>query len=87
MDYNIGYNDTMNSLQKRAEMRRKRGWNVRFVKLKEDHETLLELSVRESLELLYRLGRDSWYLQTGRKATDRVDKSIVKIRKLGDICT
>jgi len=57
------------------------------VKLKEEHETLLELSVRESLELLYRLGRDSWYLQTGRKETDRVDKSIVKIRKLGDICT
>ncbi len=57
------------------------------MKLKEEHETLLELSVRESLELLYRLGRDSWYLQTGRKETDRVDKSIVKIRKLGDICT
>ncbi|WP_457596909.1 hypothetical protein [Hydrogenimonas sp.] len=75
----------MSTMLERAERRRK-NWNIRILKLKDEEEIAHGLSVEESLELLHRLSQDAWYLQTGRKASGRVDKSVVAIRKLGDEC-
>lgn len=75
----------MSTFEERAEKRR-RSWQVRVKPLREEDVTLVDLPADEALGLLLRLSREAWYLQTGEKAPDKVDKSVVKTRRLGDEC-
>ncbi len=66
------------------EMRREeRLKNIKVTKLslhsKEDHSFHVGLSALESWELLSKISKESWFLETGQKAPNHVDKTVVKI--------
>jgi len=46
---------------------------------KNNHSFHIGLSPLESWELLARISKESWFLQTGRKAPDFLDKTKVRI--------
>ena len=45
------------------------------------HAFHTELSTHESWELLAKISQEAWQIQTGKKAPERLDKSIVNIVK------
>ena len=47
----------------------------------ENHAFHTELSTQESWELLAKISHEAWQIQTGKKAAERLDKSIVNIVK------
>ena len=51
----------------------------------EDHHSFhIDLSPLESWELLARISKETWYLETGKPAPDFLDKTQVRIFQRGD---
>lgn len=70
-------------MTQRKERREERLKNIKVKKLslhsKENHSFHIGLSALESWELLSKISKESWFLETGQKAPDCVDKTVVKI--------
>jgi hypothetical protein len=76
----------MSTLKERAEKRR-RTLQVQIQELREAGGVYTtSLSPETSLELVAKLSKEAWYLQTGCRPDNRVDKSIVTIRSLKEPC-
>jgi hypothetical protein len=76
----------MNTLKERAEKRCK----TLHVEIKEkddaNHGYTPFFSLDASIKLVAKLSKEAWYLQTGCRPDNRVDKSIVIIRPLKEPC-
>lgn len=44
-----------------------------------NHAFHLNLSTQESWELLMRVSKESWFIETGEKASERLDRSVMRI--------
>jgi hypothetical protein len=45
----------------------------------EDNNLHINLSIKEAWELVARLSKDGWFMQTGKKAPNFLDKTKIKI--------
>ena len=70
-------------MSSREERRKKRQQNIKITKTtlysKENSAFTTHLTVLESWELLAKISKESWYLETGKKAPNSLDKSKILI--------
>lgn len=65
-----------NEILKRSKSR---NMKVEIGNIKNHHSFTCSLSISESISLVSRLSKESYFLETGIVPTDKVDKSIVKV--------
>lgn len=73
----------MSDMRERAEARKKIATVTKIDLRSKEHDSFHErLDVKDAWNLLAKISKEAWFLQTGLEAPHRVDKSVYRLIKL-----
>ena len=76
---------SIDDIRLRAKNRKKRFVQINSVKIEDSNSFCIDIEDNNLWKLMSRLKEEKYHQQTGKKASKRVDKNIVKIMTLDEL--